>query len=144
MKIIIFFLVTLGSFSVSALSLRSLTDASVTDNIKFKGVSVAVVFQKDCSACQKQVQDLSCLNAKANLFLVGAFSSEEDLRLEYKIFNTKLPSFYGDQDFLKKFKVTEPVTPQILILNENKKVMHILGKTPCSKLLSVVKQVSSK
>ncbi len=143
-KLIISSLVFFSTCSVNALSLRSLIDASVVNFYNMKGVSVIILFQKDCIACKKQVRDLSCLDKKTNIFLVGTFSQDSDLRTEYKSFNSNYPGLYGDSDFLSKFSITKKITPQILVLNNNLKSKHIMGRRPCSEIASEVKKVSQR
>ena len=123
-----------------SLRLRSLSDSST---VKIKSLSnkqsrVFVVFQKQCSACRRQVKDLQCLKKIADVVLVGSFSTEAELRKEYKSFNTEVIGLYGDKDFKKHFGLSLEATPQ-LIIQVGQKDFKVLGFKACSQIASFIK-----
>lgn len=127
------------SIAESEIYLRSLSDVS-SKKITYESPRPVgfIIFQKDCQACRKQVQDLQCLEPVIDIFLVGAFSSEKQLRKEYQRFNTLIPGVYGDHDFKKIFSIRNGLTPQI-VLSFGNFVKSIVGITPCGKILDIFK-----
>lgn len=63
------------------------------------------------------------------------FSSEEDLRSEYKLFNSNWPGLFGGVEFKKAFSIKAELTPQILVVQKERRVL-INGLTPCSQIAS--------
>ena len=92
-----------------------------------------LLFQKDCQACKKQVTNLDCFPLGTEIFLLGTFSTEKDLRREYKKLKTSFPAYYADREALKFFEITKKLTPQIIIFNGIKK-MHFSGLQNCAEL----------
>lgn len=126
------------------LTLRSLSGAkSQKFSRKSKDPHVFILFQPNCSVCHAQVADLACIGKKASVNLVGTFASEPKLRKEYKKFGTSLPAFFGDDEFKKEFEVTERLSPQV-ILAQNDKVEVIFGYKPCKKILKKIAGASQK
>jgi len=80
--------------------------------------NLAIVFQQNCVACQKQVKDLKCLEGDYNIILLGAFSSEKALRTEYLKMKVSYPAYYASEDILKTLGVHQVITPQILGFSE--------------------------
>lgn len=135
----VLFLLALGfSASASTLKLRSLSDVSIHEvKTSPSSPTVFLIFQKDCHACRKQVKDLRCIASQSKVVLVGMFSSEGDLRVEYKQFNSQWPGLFGGSDFKKKFNIKNDLTPQILIV-QNEKRHLITGLTPCKKISAYI------
>ncbi len=135
-RLILYFLLLTSSpsFAVAGLNLRSLSNVS-TKNITTtpNTPQVFIVFQKDCPACYKQIKDLNCLKKFANIFLIGSFSNEADLRREYQKFNSNFPGFYGDTAFKQFFKINMNLTPQIII-NTTHGYQLTLGGLSCSRI----------
>lgn len=124
-----------SSFGLPEIKLRSLSDASTTKiELNSTKPKIFVVFQKDCHACRKQVKELECLSEQADTFLVGSFSSEKDLRKEYRTFNSNLKGVYGDQAFKRMFNINEKITPQI-IFSKGSKYKFNLGRLACNEIL---------
>lgn len=128
------------AFGLSEIKLRSLSDVS-TQTVKLNSSkpNIFIVFGKDCSACHKQIKDLSCLKDNADILLVGSFADERSLRQEYKTFNSKYKAVYGDRNFRKIFNISDDLTPQIIIGAQNKYKL-ILGAVACNKLLQTLKE----
>lgn len=125
------------SLSVAAhadVVMRSLGDVSTHKlNIDKSVVKGFLFFQKDCSACKQQIADVKCLEESMELSLVGAFSSEQDLRKEYKKLRAPYPGYYGDKDVLKYFKIKDGLTPQIVVIKEGRMKKN-KGYMSCSAL----------
>ncbi len=121
-----------------SVSMRSLKDVSQTTLKRpEKGFLLFMVFQKDCSACHKQVKKFSCLDLPK--YLVGAFSTESDLRKEYFKLQSNAPGFYGDQEVLKKLGITARLTPQILLASKDKSFLF-QGLTDCKDIQAKILQ----
>lgn len=120
-----------SDFSISGRSLKDVSSIAIPEK---KGQDFAVmVFQKDCTACLKQVQDLACL--KMPVYLIGAFATEKDLRQELKKMNTSYPAIYGDKDVLKKLNIKKSATPQLFLYKAN--IKHsFLGLNRCEEIKS--------
>lgn len=119
------------STAFSKVKLRSLSNVrSKTFARERLNNSVIMIFQKDCVACKKQVKRFSCLDEDVRVQLVGSFATESELRDEAQKFEVKFPSFYGDQEALEYFNITNRLSPQILVFTE-KKVWKFLGLTDC-------------
>ena len=116
------------------IALRSLSDVSI-HNFEFRTSKpfLIVFFQKDCQVCQKQVKSLQCLPSGIEVFLLGVFSTEEELRREYKKMKTSFPAYYGDQEALDFFGITEKLTPQIVVFNGAEK-LYFSGLQKCTRL----------
>ncbi len=115
-------------------TLRSLSDVSVRDfKLKSSKPFLVVFFQKNCQACQKQVTDLKCLPLKTEVYLLGVFSTEEELRREYKKMKTSFPAYYGDREALDFFGITKRLTPQIIVFNGTEN-LYFSGLQNCVKL----------
>lgn len=133
-KLHFIFLSLIVSLSLSSpLFLRSLnSSSSQAVDYKFLKSKVFVVFQDDCNACEKQIRSLDCLPTES-VKLLGAFSSEQKLKSE--VFKwSKFESYYADSSVLKSFKITQKLTPQILVFSERSR-KHFLGLTDCKTLL---------
>ncbi len=131
MLLALLFFLSNPSYPTAPLNLRSLSDfSSVKIDRDSRKPKVFMLFQKDCHACRQQAQDLNCLQPLADVFLVGSFSSESDLRDEYRRLNTEIPGLYGGLDFRKTFNIRENLTPQIILSQGTKKSL-IIGLTPC-------------
>ena len=82
-------------------SLRSLRDVSVRSfELEPKGVQVFMIFQKDCGACREQVKEMLCL--KSPVYLLGAFSSEKELRGETHRLGSRYPAYLASGRFLSR------------------------------------------
>ncbi len=113
---------------------RSLTDVETLniDSLS-KELTIAVIFQPDCHACKNQMSELNCLKDKYKIILFGAFATEKKLRQEYRKLRTNLPAFYANNEVLKKIKVTQNLTPQIINLTEQPTIVS-LGFESCENL----------
>ena len=80
---------------------------------------------------------MQCLPPKTKILLMGAFSTEKDLRREYRKMETSLPAYYADQTVLDFFKITKRQTPQILIF-KNEKSLRLSSLTGCTKLKQIL------
>jgi hypothetical protein len=119
----------------SNLHLRSLKDASVLKlQTSANKPRVFIVFQEKCSACRKQIKDLSCLKNAAEVILVGAFSTEKALRKEYQNFRTDLVGVYADEDFKKYINLELELSPQTF-LQVHRETYKMIGVKRCSKIL---------
>lgn len=135
-------MLTIISVCASASStpkLRSLSDVSIKDfNLDVKKNEVFIIFQKNCTACRQQIADIQCLSSLAQIILIGAFSSENELRLEYRRMGSNYPAFFINSDFEEYFKVQDKMTPQI-IFNHKKEPLIVRGYTTCDKLVDLYK-----
>lgn len=136
MILLVLILVLNFSAASSNIKLRSLSDASVkTIELHSKKANIFMIFQKDCHVCLQQLKQLNCLKSHADIYVVGTFSSEEDLRKEYKVFYSSYVGVYGDSNFKKKFKVDQKLTPQIVV-NFGKRYQKLLGLVECNEILN--------
>jgi len=128
------------SYASTQIILRSLSDVS-TQKIKLRSdkPSLFVVFQKDCSACRRQIKNLKCIDDSVNVVLVGSFSNEKDLRVEYSKFGSRFVGVYGDRSFRKKFRIREDVTPQLIFATAKRQDVH-LGFLSCESVLKKIKE----
>lgn len=124
--------------NIKLLSLKDFSTQRVQVNPQ--GPRVMVVFQKDCLPCKQQIKDLRCIDGIAKVLLIGLFSTETELREEYRNLNTPHPGLYGDLEFIKRFNIRSPLTPQI-ILSKGKKHRVIPGKISCSKIKHIIEKV---
>ncbi len=120
----------------SPFALQSLEDFSVA---RFEGQQVFIVFQPQCHACEKQMQDLKCLPSSISLNFLGAFSDEEKLRREWRKLKTRYQLQYKaylvDENFKKLTNMSDSITPQILIMGQgNLKTLY--GLQSCETIKS--------
>lgn len=128
--------------STSHFTLLSLKDVSSHKvDLKQTGQQTFIVFQEDCSACQEQVQDLSCLEP-TSLRLIGAFASEKALRKEYRKMKTKAPAYLGTAELLVALGVSQGLTPQIVLISPNGR-RHFLGLTSCQEIKQAFQELAS-
>ncbi len=112
-------------------SLNNADTVALTDF--FKTPKLALVFQADCSACQRQVHQLSCLESKYPVVLLGAFSGEKSLKAEYQKMKVSYPAYHVSSDIQSEMGISRAATPQILILSQKPKLLNI-GLSSCEKL----------
>jgi hypothetical protein len=125
MRFILLFNLLMISISGHAegIVLRSLQNPTT---LKFQSTSsvaprVVIYFKNDCVACRAQVKDLKCLDKKVEVFLVGVYASESELRSEYLKMRTSFAAFYADQEALVKLNLQPEVTPQFLLLDKERR-----------------------
>jgi len=110
--------------------LRSLVNlSSKTFDLRSPHAAIYMIYQPNCGSCLKQVKKFSCL--KAPIYLIGAYGSEQSLRLEYKKMKTTSPAFMINAEVERVFKPVEGLTPQIIGVN-GKLRFNLLGDTDCS------------
>ena len=120
--------------------MRSLSDVSRLALQKIQEPpALFILFQKDCQACRQQVKDLHCLNKEVKIHLIGAFSSEKDLRTEYKKMTAPAPAYYGSKNVLRRLGVRARLTPQTFAFTKNK-TFKFLGLTPCESIAEALKK----
>ena len=120
--------------------LRSLVRASPISLAEpYEKNTIYILFQQGCAACFQQVRQLKCLSPETKVKLVGVFSPEKELRKEYKKMKTFWPGYYGDQEFLSHFQITQLATPQLLIFGKTR-ASKILGLTSCHRVLKLSKR----
>gem|GEM_PF-3139778 len=138
--VLIVMFLTVTDSKADSLRLRSLQDSSSVNlrSLKKEQNRVFIVFQKQCSACRKQVKELTCLKKVADVVLVGAFSTEAELRKEYKAFSTEIVGLYGDKDFKKRFDLNIEATPQIIV-QVGQKSFKVLGLKTCVQIARFIK-----
>jgi hypothetical protein len=127
---------TLGmspSAKAQDIHLRSLSDVStkVLSLNKVTKNTLIMLFQKDCSACLVQVDDLKCLTGNTEVLLIGAYASEEQLRREYRRMRSQHSAYYADGETLNKLPFKKGLTPQLLLLTADRPPTQWLGYTPC-------------
>ena len=77
--------------------------------------------------------DLQCLPSKTEVYLLGVFSTEEELRQEYKKMKTSFPTYYGDQEALDFFGITKKLTPQVIVFDGTEN-LYFSGLQNCVEL----------
>ena len=144
-KVILSAFLLMPTLSWAQITLKSLSDTSSMIWTPSDLPTVFIFFQKDCSACKKQMARLNCLkkDKDLSLLLMGGFSKESDLREEVKKIRTPYPFYYADTKVLKYFKISDPVTPQILVLTSSKDKKFI-GTVSCSRLKRTIEKFHSK
>lgn len=93
--------------TASSYSLKSLKTGErntvIPDN---ELVTIAMVYQPDCSWCKKQEQLLRTIHHECkqnvNFALIGNKGSTQELKRELKHFDKSFPSFKADNKFLRK------------------------------------------
>jgi hypothetical protein len=142
--IILWGLLIFSFHTYSETYIQSLQDVSTVDFQKIKSTkAIAILFKANCNSCLRQIRNLSCLANHTKVFLLGAFSSEKELRREYLKTGSKLPAYYADQILLKKLKIKSKATPQILFFNKPtpQKEMIFLGYHPCPNILKKLSSI---
>ena len=106
---VVLFLCSITSTTVHAspISLKSLKTGERTTVIPTNEfVTIAMVYQPDCSWCKKQEKLLRQIkqecNNKVNLALIGNKGSARALKRELKYFNKSFPAYKADTKFLRK------------------------------------------
>jgi hypothetical protein len=125
----------LSTAIAAAPSIRSLTNVeTIPLNKVIKPKTVVILFQAGCASCRQQMKDLDCLKGRYEVVLLGAFSTEAELRKEHRKYHPKFKSYYASKDVLKHLKITEMATPQIMVYQHDK-VIHSVGLKACSKIV---------
>lgn len=102
-----------------------------------KKKTLSIIFQEGCGPCRRQIEDLKCLDKDTSVILLGAASSESDLKREYQRMGRPYPAYFAPDSFLDLLKLEEFVTPQILVHDQNGKTHPLfVGQKPCSFLKS--------
>ena len=84
---------------------------------------------------------VACLKKKDfPVYLLGAHSTEQDLRKEYSKMKTNRPAFYADQETKDFFKIEGEGTPEIFIYYQQTRKRH-LGFLPCSVILKNLQSI---
>ena len=96
---------------------------------------VFMIFQKDCGACREQVKEMLCL--KSPVYLLGAFSSEKELRGETRRLGSRYPAYLASGRFLARLGVEAPLTPQVVVMAHGK-LFLFQGLTPCESIQKVI------
>jgi hypothetical protein len=97
------------------------------------------VFQKDCQVCHQQVKLLDCLGRP--IYLLGAFSSEQSLRREYRKMKSSYPAYMGTRDVLTKLGIQPGATPQLLVVDGEHKRLFV-GLTTCAQVSQAEEKTS--
>ncbi len=108
-------------------NLKPLESSRVTYDKKINGlVTVAMIFQPDCSWCKKQGKLLELAfkqcQSSMNIALVGTKGSSRQLRKELKHYHNDIPAFIADRKFLRSIGGYQ-ASPTTLIYNEQGKLI---------------------
>lgn len=85
-----------------------------------KPTSLLLVFQENCTACRRQLADLSCLPSSVSVYLLGAFSPRAALVQEYKKMNVSYPAYFLSSAGIRDLALSSAGTPQIVIYGARK------------------------
>ena len=128
--IVLFFLSAITAISqvqAQPFNLKPLESSRVISDKKSNGlVTVAMIFQPDCSWCKKQGKLLElafkqCQNSM-NIALVGTKGNSRQLRKELKHYHDDIPAFIADRKFLRNIGGYQ-ASPTTLIYNEEGKLI---------------------
>jgi thioredoxin-related protein len=94
--------------------------------------SIWILFQPECTSCEYQFNDLSCLNNTEQI-AVGFWGSREKLKKVLRSSNFKGQKLMASKSLEKA--VGLKLTPTILLVDQSGLLKKtILSKTPCDKL----------
>ena len=109
---------------------KSLRDSSSVEiNKLLNEKKMALIFQKDCMACESQIKDLKCFDSK-DIVLLGVNSSEKVLRQEVRSFRVPYSAYKADEEALKAMNITVDATPLIILLKQGHGSLY-RGTRPC-------------
>ncbi len=142
MRAFLFCLIILSSESCFAFSIRSLWEyKSFEFSSLSKGKTIWILYRPDCSSCLYQFKELKCFKRLDQFRVVGFGGNEKRLKDESrhfenleKIQKNNASPFYGDKEVLKNLGVDKDLSPQILIYENQKKIVHHIGALKCSQL----------
>ena len=128
-------------------TLKPLVSSRANPDIEVNGlVTVAMIYQPDCSWCKKQGKILErafkqCQNSM-NIVLVGTKGNTRQLRKELKHYHDDIPAFIADRKFLRDIGGYQ-ASPTTLIYNdEGKLIVKKRGFIPEEKLASALAVIS--
>jgi thioredoxin-related protein len=128
-------------------TLKPLASSRVMSDIDSNGlVTVAMIYQPDCSWCKKQGKLLErafkqCKKSM-NIVLVGTKGNSRQLRKELKHYHDGIPAFIADRKFLRSIGGYQ-ASPTTLIYNdEGKLIVKKRGFIPEQKLASALAVIS--
>ncbi len=94
----------------------------------------------ECSACRRQVKDLSCLNTPVSF--ISLYGNEKELIREKRRLKVDEQWYLGSKEFISKYDLDSKMTPQILLaIGSNQKIMK--GFHPCEEILREIERVKS-
>jgi len=98
---------------------------------------LAVVFAPDCLPCRAMVRDLSCLEPKTKIVLLGVGEVEATLRKAYSSYNTSLPAYMVSERQFRAIGGKVGATPQLWFLKSG---AVRVGKMSCTNLRALLDQ----
>lgn len=124
-------------------TLRSLQDASSHSlNVNPPADGLYLLFQAHCHSCRQQVQQLGCLKDQP-IYLIGDFSSEKALRLEYQKMKTPYPAYKASPEIYESWPFLRGLTPQVMGVKGGKKFVT-RGLMPCLKIKALFEDQTSQ
>lgn len=111
-------------------------------------VTIAMVYQPDCSWCKKQELLLRKIqhecNSKVNLALIGNKGNARELKRELKHFDKSLPAYSADNKFLRNIGGIA-ASPTTLFFDKNGNVIaKKRGYIPSEQLFNAVNIITEK
>jgi thioredoxin-related protein len=137
----------LAQVQAQPFSLKPLASNRVAPEIDANGlVTVAMIYQPDCSWCKKQGKILerafNQCKKSMNIALVGTKGNTRQLRKELKHYHDDIPAFIADRKFLRDIGGYQ-ASPTTLIYNEEGKlIVKKRGFIPEQKLASALAVIS--
>lgn len=111
-------------------------------------VTIAMVYQPDCSWCKKQEQLLRTIHHECqqdvNFALIGNKGSTQELKRELKHFDKSFPSYKADNKFLRKIGGVA-ASPTTLFFDKDGNILaKKRGYIPPDQLFNAVNIITNK
>ncbi len=124
-----------SSFNFYNQNLENLSNYKKLDTSVFKGFkSVWVAFEKDCTSCKKQLNDLKCLSKEVKIIALGATGARQQLVSALRTITQsnliKLKASKKMRDYLDF-----SLTPTTYLVNSTGEIIKkVYGRVPCHNL----------
>lgn len=126
-------------FAQNELSLKSLDDNSylkITKNSFKNEDKIFILFQPGCYSCKSQIRSMSCIE-KNKVVLLGTGGGEQVLKKEFIRINKGFRGYALDKNDIKKLNFKEGITPQTLVIKDNKSTLFI-GERGCKEIAAYI------
>lgn len=91
----------------------------------------------ECSACKRQMKELSCLNIPVHF--ISLYGTEKELIRERRRLKTEEVWYLGSTEFVSKFDLDSKMTPQlVLAIGSHRKILK--GFHRCEEILKEIKR----
>lgn len=93
-----------------------------------------VLFQPDCGACRKALQNLKC-GSETQIVALGSFAPEAHLRKEVLKLGLPFPAYQAPDLIVEKWELQPKLTPQFVVTDKAGKVLKKgIGPVSCKDL----------